>query len=432
LSPLLEPFPSWQHNRLVNRNNNNNVVTLHSVLGITISHDVLYVLDQARVADVVYGPAKLVAFSITAAAAATSRSGGNVLLWSREFTDAEAPQRLSFLNDLRIWKTATTTLVYMMDSGIPQNASSARGNGDFNGALIVYDVHTDRVLRLFNGHVSMQPELALRFSVNRDAALNSEPMRTGADGIALSCDGDVLYWCPLTSRTLYAIRTEHVLAVLHDTMSERDAAQRIRALGNKLSTSDGLAFGASNTLYYTALEENAIYAIDREWLDKAQAAAAAASSGSGGGGSSTGTILEDHVQRVVGGRTQPVFAWPDTLSFDNRGALYFVTNQLNRFLDGVLSFDDDEDYNFRLWRVVRGDTSYANGCSAAHDDEQPTDKTRRALIIAAFSAGALFVFVLIAWGVRRSLARRRAAQADSAAAAASSSLPLDHDFMPLT
>ena len=42
-------------------------------------------------------------------------------------------------------------------------------------------------------------------------------MMTGADGIALSCDGDALYYCPLSGRMLYSILQEIYLKQLKKT-----------------------------------------------------------------------------------------------------------------------------------------------------------------------------------------------------------------------
>ena len=62
----------------------------------------------------------------------------------------------------------------------------------------------------------------------------------GSDGIALSADGETLYWCPIGSRTLYSIPT----ARLRDRgpTSELMAQQAVVSHGQK-GISDGLETG---------------------------------------------------------------------------------------------------------------------------------------------------------------------------------------------
>lgn len=58
----------------------------------------------------------------------------------------------------------------------------------------------------------------------------SHHFRTGADGIALSNDGKRLFWCPLTSHTLYSISTS---LLLNETLSETEVEAGIVTLGSK-------------------------------------------------------------------------------------------------------------------------------------------------------------------------------------------------------
>lgn len=75
-----------------------------------------------------------------------------------------------------------------------------------------------------------------------------------ADGIALSRDGDWLYWLALTDRTLYRIPTE----VLHDArLSDATLEQHIERVGEN-GVSDGLWIDARNRMYVSALEEDAV------------------------------------------------------------------------------------------------------------------------------------------------------------------------------
>jgi hypothetical protein len=44
-------------------------------------------------------------------------------------------------------------------------------------------------------------------------------MRSGADGIALSCDFSTLYFCPLSSQTLFGIPTLYLRNAFEDPSS---------------------------------------------------------------------------------------------------------------------------------------------------------------------------------------------------------------------
>lgn len=57
---------------------------------------------------------------------------------------------------------------------------------------------------------------SLWITVDNQRCLRASPMKTGADGIALSCDYSTLYWCPLTSETLYAISTVYLRKAFYD------------------------------------------------------------------------------------------------------------------------------------------------------------------------------------------------------------------------
>lgn len=107
---------------------------------------------------------------------------------------------------------------YITDSGLPVAPSTSgmfRPHWTVVGGLIVMDMLTREAWRVLNEDVPAQPEESLRFSyalsessVGGYPVLVTSPMMTGADGIALSCDCETLYFCPLTSRILYSLPTE--------------------------------------------------------------------------------------------------------------------------------------------------------------------------------------------------------------------------------
>ena len=82
------------------------------------------------------------------------------------------------------------------------------------------------------------------------------PMETGVDGIALSCDGAVLFYTPLTSRTLYSIQTTYLR-----NWTVHDLNPYVTDLGYKVNASGGLAASSEGSLYLTALEISSVYGL---------------------------------------------------------------------------------------------------------------------------------------------------------------------------
>lgn len=139
----------------------------------------------------------------------------------------------------------------------------------------------------------------------------------GSDGIALSSDGETLYWTALGSRYLHSIPT----ARLRDNSphSEIQAQASIRSLGQK-GTSDGLETDSNGFVYAGHFEQNAIDIIDPVT-------------------GLTSIFVRD-----------PRIGWPDTLAIASDGYLYFTDNQLWR-LPGFAPGTDRRVRPFALFRV---------------------------------------------------------------------------------
>lgn len=160
------------------------------------------------------------------------------------------------------------------------------------GALIVVDLATGESWAKLRGHTSTQ-------ATDQFRAIVQGVVRTGytvgADGIALSPDGNLLYYCPLSSRRLYSVCTD----VLRDRGVDDDAvAEHVTDHGDK-GASDGLEMDTEGTLYTTAWEHSAVVKRSPQ------------------GGWST----------VLHG---PELLWPDTLALSSDGYLYVSINQLPR------------------------------------------------------------------------------------------------------
>jgi sugar lactone lactonase YvrE len=118
----------------------------------------------------------------------------------------------------------------------------------------------------------------------------------GSDGIAISEDGERLYYCPLGSRGLSSVSVE---ALADRAVDAAAVASTIIDEGDKGGAADGLESDASGNLYATNYEHNAILRRKPDALWE--------------------TIVHD-----------PRLLWPDTLSVATDGYLYVTANQLHR------------------------------------------------------------------------------------------------------
>ena len=122
------------------------------------------------------------------------------------------------------------------------------------------------------------------------------PLAVGADGIAISSDGALLYYCPLSSRRLYSV---NIAALIDPALPDEKVAETIKDLGKKGGASDGLESDAKGRVYLIDYEHNAIR-----------------------------RMLPDGIIETIA--HDPRMLWPDTLSLAKDRYLYFTANQIQR------------------------------------------------------------------------------------------------------
>ncbi|WP_176016971.1 L-dopachrome tautomerase-related protein [Burkholderia sp. BCC0398] len=265
----------------------------------------LWVLDTAapNFSEPVAGGAKLVAVDLE-----TNRVVKTIVF------PANVMRAQTYVNDMRFdFRIGKAGVAYVTDSSLSGI-----------GGLIVIDLDSGKAIRRLTGDVSTSadprfvPVVEGQSLKVRDPNGTTKPFSVASDGIALSADGQTLYYCPLSSRHLYSIPT----AMLRDpSISDAQLAAAVKDLGEK-GASDGLASDASGNVYAGDYEHNSIRKLEPggEWQ----------------------TILHD-----------PRVLWPDTLSVGPDGYLYFTANQLHRqpvFHGGK----DERQKPYALFRVRIG------------------------------------------------------------------------------
>jgi sugar lactone lactonase YvrE len=257
--------------------------TLSSVQSVVVDPaNRLWLLDTAApgFAAPLEGAVKLVAVDL-----ATDKVSRTIVL------SGPAILPTTYVNDVRFdLRKGKAGVAYITDSSI---------SGP--GGIIVVDLASGESWRKLSGHISTSPDPAFipvvegeRLAV-REKGKPPVSLTVASDGIAISADGEALYFCPLSSRHLYSVPTA---SLLDRSASEELVAAAILDLGEK-GASDGLEADNQGHVYAGDYERNSIRrrGTDGEWV----------------------TIAHD-----------PRILWPDTLSVASDGYLYFTANQLHR------------------------------------------------------------------------------------------------------
>lgn len=302
----LQPFPSRAMNDIGNPKG------LKAVLGFEIDRrGVMWILDQGHVAGAPSGPGdeKLIGWDLKA----------NKEIARYEFSEADSDRKCSFLNDVAVDNDAG--VVYISDSGIFCSP--------LKGGLIVYDIKAGKARRVLSAPEWVNDE-AYTFKIHGRDVLKAKdgqpnPMKTGADGIALSGDKRTLYWTNLTGNRLLALPT----ALIRDvSKSEAEIAKAVQVVATLPSNTDGMTADRQNNLYMTALGLNGIMKRDAKT------------------GAVTTYVQHDDI------------SWPDTLAWGPKGALYLVSNRLHLWVDGDMDFEKPAVPNFRIYKMQTGATPY--------------------------------------------------------------------------
>lgn len=247
----------------------------------------------------IMGAAKLVAIDLT-----TDRVIKTIVF------SPEVVLPTSYVNDLRLdLRKGAEGVAYITDSSL---------SGP--GGIIVVDLASGQASRRLSGASSTMPDPSFVPVIQGEELKvrlpdqEPQPWLVASDGIAISADGETLYYCALSSRHLYSIPTA---ALLNSSLSDADLEGFVTDLGIK-GPSDGLSEDTDGNIYAGDYEKNAILRLGRDgkW------------------------------ETVVEG---PEVLWPDTLSMGTDGYLYFTANQLHR----QAAFHQGVDLREQPYQVLR-------------------------------------------------------------------------------
>jgi sugar lactone lactonase YvrE len=187
------------------------------------------------------------------------------------------------------------------------------------GGIVIVDLKSGKVRMVLKGAPPTQTDPSYKFMIGgREVAMGGKPMKVNSDGIALTPDGEWLFFKPLTDDKLYKVKS----ADLHNAeLKDSELTARVVDLGH-FNVTDGMEFDKHGNLYMGDMEKNAIIKLSPK-LEK--------------------TVL----------MTDARLLWPDSYAVSKDGYLYISTSHLHTappFNDGV----DKRTLPYGLFRLKIG------------------------------------------------------------------------------
>jgi sugar lactone lactonase YvrE len=174
---------------------------------------------------------------------------------NRRVIDHElAPGVGRFAQDLRVARDGKT--LFLADTGAFRFT---------HASILVVDVDRWTVREVLGHDPSTQPQdwIIQTFRGPHRVGFGLLTFQVGVDGIALSRDGDWLYYATMSHDTLYRVQTA---AVLDASLSEPELARRVEAVGTK-PLSDGIEVAADGSVIITDVEHGGLMRLKDGRLD---------------------------------------------------------------------------------------------------------------------------------------------------------------------
>lgn len=307
--PLLEPYPSW------NMNLEGDCSAFQNVQNVEINLDgKMWILDTGRTATMTKFASstckpRLIIYDIK----------NNLTITNYYFPEPVVNNR-SYLYDL-VLDDVDGGYAYITD------------NSGTDPGLIVYSLKQGKSWKIRDNATMRASADAIDFRVSGTAVstpINLAGIALGTRTISsekqtfVSQDRSV-YFCPLSSTRLYSIQSSELRI-------ENNPNIKIKDLGKKSSTTDGMVMDENGILYYGLLADNSI----ATWNSK---------------------TLFTSGQKVIA-RDPIHIQWADSLAFDDLGHLLVVTNKLQKFIFGQINITEP---NYRILEAVVNAKSYLYG-----------------------------------------------------------------------
>lgn len=185
----------------------------------------------------------------------------------------------SYINDIRV--DTKKQIAYLTNSG--------------EGGIVILDLKTGKSRQVLEADKFTLPDPNHKFIIDgKEFKKQGQPAKFNSDGIALTPDGDWLYYKTINDKILYRIKTS---ALLNLKLTKQQLSGSVQNLGEVVNT-DGMIFDPQGTLY---LGDIVNYRMVK---------------------------LTPELKASVWFKS-PLLIWPDTYSIAN-GYLYITTSQINK------------------------------------------------------------------------------------------------------
>jgi sugar lactone lactonase YvrE len=197
-----------------------------------------------------------------------------------------------FLNDLQV--SPDGKIIFISNTGVMPFTPAS---------MVVYDIESKDPCHVLVGHHSVNPQ---KWIIRTDAGdlrilFGLVPLRVGLDGIALSKDGEWVYYGAMSHDSLYRVRTGDLL---DESLSPEELSERVERVGQK-PMSDGLSADREGNIYITDVENRGVARMTPDGTLQ--------------------TLIKD--DRVL---------WADGLSFGPDNYLYFTDSGLPKILTSFM------------------------------------------------------------------------------------------------
>jgi len=185
---------------------------------------------------------------------------------------------------------------YINDVRVDTNRKVAYLTNMNEGGIVVVNLQTGTIRQLLQNHYSVKHDPSFKLIVDgKEFKKEGQPVHLHSDGIALTPDGEWLYYKPLTDNKLYRIRTAFLR---NEELSDNERGLGVEDLG-MFAVTDGMIFDNNGNLYQGDYQN---YKMVRITPDQK---------------------MEDVVadERLI---------WPDSYSISDDGYLYISCSQINK------------------------------------------------------------------------------------------------------
>ena len=211
----------------------------------------------------------------------------------------------SYLNDIRV--DTQREVVYVTESK--------------NGGIAVIDINSGKITMKLQGDKSVKSDPTYKFVIDgRELRDDKGPVKFNSDGLALTPDGNMLYYKALTDNKLYRIPTA---ALRNAGLSDADLKAKVEDLG-AYTTTDGMIIDRAGNLYLGDIQGYELYSLQTSGNPKPP------------------------LKRTNLVKDTALLQWPDSYAIHD-GYLYVTTSQI----DHMAKHNGGKDSRKRPYEVLR-------------------------------------------------------------------------------